>query len=218
MPRFRKRMTRRKFRPRRNRRRFKRRRGGLVRKVNIALARSKPERKFKDYSAVTTTVDIVGTIIDPMTSGIAAGTGDDQRIGNRLFMRNYDLRFSLNYNNDATLAQQVIRLIWFTYSSTQTPGISSVLEQDSIYSHYSKANASLFKIISDRFYHVGDQGTATLDIFQRKLIKVNVKFIYESVGDSIPLKNRLWYLIVGSDSSVNQPVITLVTRVNYYDN
>jgi len=221
MPHFRKTFRRRRFRPRRRRTRFRRRRTGgrMVRKVNIALARSKPERKFVDVPLYSFQGSTVGSVVDAMnTSTIDQGTDDDQRIGNRLFMRNYDVRFSIQRSDTAVAVTQVTRVIWFKWLENNVPSASSVLESPSMFSHYSKAGAGLFKILSDRFYTIGSQGNVVKNIYRRSIVQLKDKWIYTSNTDLLPNSKRVFILAIGEEATITlAPVIFISLRANYYD-
>jgi len=221
MPHFRKTFRRRRFRPRRRRTRFRRRRTGgrMVRKVNIALARSKPERKFVDVPLFSFQGSTVGSVVDSMnTTSIAQGTDSDERIGNRLFMRNYDIRFSIQRSATAVAVTQVTRVIWFKYFENAVPSAGDVLETPSMFSHYRKAGVGLFKILSDKFYTIGTQGNAVLNIYRRTIMPIKDKWVYTNAADLLPNNKRIWILLIGEEATVTlAPVLFISLRANYYD-
>lgn len=222
MPHFRKTFRRRRFRPRHRRRtRFRRRRTGnrMVRKVNIALARSKPERKFVDVPLYSIQGSLVGTTVDAMnTTSILQGVDTFERIGNRLFMRNYDVRFSIQRSATATAVTQVTRVIWFKYFENDTPSAGTILETPSMFSHYRKSGAGLWKILSDRFYTIGSQGNAVLNIYRRSIVQLKDKWIYTSGTDTLPNSKRVFIVIIGEEAvSTLAPVLFISLRANYYD-
>ena len=216
MPHFRKSFRRRRTRPRRNRRRFRRRASGMRRKVNIALARSKPERKAKDFPLTLNAVNNLGTVIDPTPLGIFVGTDSNERIGNRLYMRNYDVRYSISYNAGSAFSMQVVRVLWFKWKDTSFPSVNEVLQTASIFSHYNKGNAGIFSIMSDRNYTVGDQGNAVIDLFRRSVMKIRDVWTYSNTIDTIINKNRIFVILI-SNMTVDFPFYDILLRVNYYD-
>lgn len=220
MPKSRRTFRRRRFKPRRNRRRFKRRGNkSLLRKVNIALARSKPERKAVDEGITITSVPAAGVVREVVLLGIFQGVESNQRIGDRLYMRNFDLRWSIRYNALSDFPMQLVRVIYVMWSQEGSPTVTEILTDASIFSHYNKANAGTYKIMSDRTYNVGDRGNTSIEIMRRNILQVKRTWVYTNSLDVFPTDHRVFYILIGNEDVVlNQANFDLNVRANYYDN
>ncbi len=213
MPRFRKRFSRRRFRPRRNRRRP--RRNNLKRQVKIALARSKPEKKYIDSNS-SFVLDTVGIVFEPIAD-IAQGISVEERIGDRLFIRNLDIRWNLFYNIASVAPMYMSRFIWIIWMQNSAPAYLDIMESASMNTHYSKANTGHFKVLSDRIHICGDRGLSKFNPHFRTFLKIKKLWQYTQASDISPNNNRVFLLVI-TDNLLTPPVYSQRTRANYYDN
>jgi len=191
---------------------------GLLRKVNIALARSKPEKKFLDEGVITTSITSAGVVVEPFSGGIFQGIGSNDRIGNRLYVRNYDIRWSIRYNALSDFPMQIVRVLWVMWSNDGSPSVLDILTTASIFSHYTKTNVATWKLLSDRFYYVGRQGKDRVETMHRSIIPIKKTWVYSGNLDLTPVDHRVFYILLTNEETLlDQPNFDFNGRLNYYD-
>lgn len=182
-----------------------------VRKLAIKEAKMK-ETKFLDAAANGTTVTTTATVNGIFT--LPVGTGDSQRVGNRVWMKSFFLRLAVTPN--ATAGLNFLRFIVFKdrQCNGSAPAASDLLTSSTNYlSPLLMDNNMRFKILFDRIYTVDSDATgAQVDKVYRKL-KFPVEF---QDTTSAAISNGLFILMI-SDQATNGPTVSYQSRLKYTD-
>ncbi len=117
-----------------------------------------PERKFHDVDLLATPV---GSTISPtifQLALVAAGTGEQQRIGRKSVFRMLMLRFMMNFDNpSADVGSQGVRVMLVVDKQTNgvAAGISDIIDitgSQDFFAFNNLANKNRFRILMDRLY------------------------------------------------------------------
>ncbi len=201
------------FRKRRPRRRT-RRRPTMNRKLNIALARSKPEKKHWDvtFSGAVVTTPVV---VDLEGSGIFQGDDSDQRIGNQLYYRNCDIKARYIADGSSTV-NSTIRVVIVKFFSDALPTWLEVMNEASTLSHYKKGYAGKFKILKDYLCVLSAPGIEGSTKNRSHIVRIASKQQY-AISSDLHSKNQRYAAMFIADVATFGSGYNLHCRWNYYD-
>lgn len=199
-------------------------RGGLARRVARLEKRAKAqELKTHDISA-STTYSSTGTV--SYLSGIAQGDQSINREGLKINAIKLYGRARIIGNTTSSSAQ-IIRIIIFRDKDcngalptiTGSDGLLEVASPDSLFSHETR---NRFRIMFDRTWTVGSDGSDGLD---QKSVRINAALprkgltcYYSGTGSAIADAdaNGLFMLIIVADDGTNHPTVSSNLRLRYY--
>lgn len=198
---------------RRRRRRGRRSGYSLKRKVNLALARSKPEDKFLNdiKSQVVTTPTAEGVIPDISQDVTSSG-----RIGNKIFAKRAMYHFEIFWNTSSTQLFSTIRFIFVKWWDSTLPAYTDIMRSSSLVtSFYNVGNATRFKILYDRKHMVGKQGNANAVKYFNVSIKMNQLLVFD--GDAAVGASNVRYALLMIGNDTNGPTLSYSRRFVYTD-
>lgn len=158
-------------------------------------------------------------------SGIATGTGFNQRTGMVVKASSFSLKGTIECNASAASPTQVRIIIYINKSLNQgvLPGTSDILQSTGSsgiggpITPYQLNNVGDFTVLMDRKY--------TVDLVQRNQVNVNFRcklghhIRWETTGDLIAnTESGHIFMLVVSDQSTNQPSFQYYSRLRYVDN
>lgn len=92
---------------------------------------------------------------------ISAGTDSNQRVGLKIMLTKFQLRFTVNYASGSVLTQSDqfnrVRMIIFIvvdYDSNNQPGITDILQSNNVDSFYRKDPQVRFKVLYDKIWNL----------------------------------------------------------------
>lgn len=205
------------------RRNFRRRRPNPAKKVQeweltrlrkqVKRMMPKLERKVDDSPStplVVTTTASITNILSP-----AQGTGDDDRIGDRVNAKSLFIRLSITPN--ATAGMNFLRFIVLRdkQGNGAAPSAANVLSASTDYqSPINEDYGQRFKVLFDRTYTVdNDANGAQVDKIYRKL---NFRTVWPDEGSTWPNTNSLLVFMI-SDQATNGPTVQYYARVRFTD-
>lgn len=181
----------------------------------LRVARSVTKKIEYDHkiTAGSGAVSTTGTVF-PLHL-IPQGTGDSERIGDKITVRNILGRVSFIMNSSAT--NTLFRFIIFQDKQQvgdTSPGISDVLATSSTLSSLNTNAAGRFKVIKNWFFQMDSVKGATKTIQFYKKVNTNLRF--NGTLNSDIQKNGLYVLLL-SDQGTNTPTVYYNFKIGYAD-
>lgn len=175
----------------------------LARKVNFVQKQCKPETKILLSELTSQELSNSPFYVSVKVPFPAAGTGDNQRIGNSIKFLNGSLHVGfdrMNTNNDISIAYRVIIIETKTPSpfSDSAPGLSDILVsttnfRSSLISHFKTGITAQYKVLKDVVGSISGNN---------KIVKIKYNpYRYETVDASGNNRRIFFYLIANGDSS-----------------
>lgn len=177
---------------------------------------SAPMRYFEQKSNIfgagvaTTTTGSVVRLVD-----LAAGTGRDERQGNKVTYNSMDIKYKWVANTGGA-SSQLCRVLIFCdlqQSLASTPTIANVLETD-ILSGLALDRRDRFKVLYDKTLYTTLTGENSRYIEASP--KFNITSEWASAASTNIAKNGI-YMILLSDSAASGPSISYNIRMNFTD-
>lgn len=133
-------------------------------------SRARQEKKFVDVVVDAATIATTGSIYGSGTFvGIADGTGDNARIGRKVSVTDFNLRYVVELPTTATAANATVVVRVMIYLDKQankaTAAVTDLLEQPGtqlIFAYNKLENSKRFRILYDKFHTLnltGSNGT-----------------------------------------------------------
>jgi len=212
--------------------------GGAYRRS--AAARKKagctPEKKYLDTTVGSTGISVTGSLVGNGFTVVPLGTGDKERIGNKISVCNFDLKFTFSLDDQTDDTTETVRgnVRAILYVDKQTNGsnaaVTDILTTAAIYSFRNMDTVDRFKILMDRTYNLAPQnaiataaGDKHIDVGNFGWKKKSVTFknllpVYYggSTGAITEQKsNGIGMILISDLATINY---TLNARLKYYDN
>lgn len=169
-----------------------------------------PELKQNEITWSATSVSSSGTMEE--LSVVAAGTGNNQKVGDRI--NPTSLRFRGTMNIHASATSSLVRLIIFRWNSGLfTTTVGDILVAGTIKSFKSQDKRFESEILYDRVFKLNSVERPEL-FFQGKL-KLKKPIAYAG-GASAANRNSIGYLIL-SDEATNTPTVDISSRMWFRD-
>jgi hypothetical protein len=178
------------------------------------------EKKYYDYAEGFNVQD--SGIIRPLNA-IPQGDGVSERVGDSC--KNVSLNFNYTLaksSNEAASQCRVILVCWKDPNLTLTP--AQILEDLDVLSFKSWHNKNRSKILYDRLHLLNDAGGQSAGKETNMRVRVPfkgalAKFSHTRYGPaSTGIDTNQYALLAISDQSVNPVVMTINSRLYYYDN
>lgn len=199
----------------------------LAMAVAPAIAAINTEHKYYDETA-SATAHTPGTndFIQALTSPLAAGTGDSNRIGNSILAKDLSIRIAGQFTSTPTVVGVHCRmmLVAFKGDVNSIPITSTLLfEQPSnLYSPINKDNSDQLVIMKDKFFSLNaptiPAGSLSQSYFHMKIFKkLDWHIRYNDAGNATT--NHVFLVFrCSASSSANALGITYYSRLNFTDN
>lgn len=189
------------------------------------------EKKFLDnvFESGVLQFDTTGTVT--VLNGMAQGTSQSTRIGNKITMRSCYLRYRVT-NSAATTGALMFRVmvIYDTQTNATTPALSDILQTgpaDPTMRVMNLANRDRFKILyEDTFTPVGTvvsdtTGVTEFQEYRQKYLKLNLDTIYNNTsgGTVADIQTGGLFLVTMSNfpTGASEPTGVATVRIRYTD-
>lgn len=175
------------------------------------------EVKHFDAGASATSVDFSG--VQWALASIPQGNQDSQRVGDKLKLKDIDVRFELKLGTSPNKFR-VLVYQWHDMSGASSPLPISILENtgtvDSPLQPYIWSNKSQYTILRDKTYNLETSvSTMVTDrFFIKRGFRKQVNF---TVGSSTLQTNGIFLLAITDDGAVTYPTLAFHSRVRYTD-
>lgn len=179
----------------------------------------RPEIKFFDLPTIgPTAISSTGTVNAQPINNLAQGTTGSTRIGLSISLKS--LAYHIDYRLGATPVPCSIRTIfvWDKQPNGAAPAITDVLAgtPPTFVSFLNISNKDRFTVLRNDVISLSPQGDQTA--YLEKYVKINMQSQY-SDGSSIPQTGAVWLVAISDQATAaNQPTITVVARVRFFDN
>lgn len=193
------------------------------------------EKKYFDLNVSQFTVATAGTFFDSFFEGLAAGTGENQRIGSRITLSSIHAQMKLFADNQTTntvVATTTRILVWMDRQANGAAPVTKDLLREltaggnnpDIYSFRELDNASRFRILADKWVTInpntqnaalGSQNTTRWVKFHFKVPKTVINFS-STTGALTEIKSTNFGILLISDNALTKAQFR--TRVRYFDN
>ncbi len=206
------------------RKRFRKKGRGLSRQVfknkrKIRMITNLVERKFLKQRLVSADINTTSNLLQ--ITNLIHGTGDGQRIGDKVMAKSIMIRGFIS-NNHGTAVDGQIRLIVFM--NKRQNGITQILTGEilddlNIVSLRNWAHASQYIVLYDQTIAV-DTTQHSLIPFKIRLSKLNKKVIYEGTGagQADAMANQYYFAWYGTVAgTTDNPQLTADVRLTYDD-
>ena len=126
---------------------------------------SRREWKFHDVTTTDADIASTGEILEDSLLHIAAGTGESQRVGRKIWVKSLSMHAHLTLDEGTNLAHCVQYIRTIVYVDKQANGaaatVAEILESTAFQSHYNANNVpSRFRILCDKRHKVGSKTAA----------------------------------------------------------
>lgn len=149
-------------------------------------------------------------------SGIAQGSDEQQRNGNRILCK--DLYMDLNFSKHASATETFLRCIIYVDKENRgaTPSTTDVLESASYASMKNVDNTRRFTTLYDKVFKLTTQFPIT---HLKKFFKLPFHMDFSGTGAPVAnaKENHVFMLLISSEAT-NTPVILYSSKLSYYDN
>jgi len=188
--------------------------GYQLNRVERRVKKLMPRLEWKsiDTTQVPTTITTTAAVTN--VAAIAQGTGESQRVGDKVTLRSWVWRMAVTPN--ATAGTNFLRMILIRdkQGNGSAPAIADILQSATNFnSPLNNDSGQRLKVLFDRTYTVDTDATgAQTDKMYRKF-KILAEY---SAAGTIPITNSL-YLVQISDQAVNGPSVEWYSRVRFTD-
>ncbi len=211
----------------------------LARKVRSLEIETKPERKFIDDDVPLQSVDLsTSTIATQVLNVIPQGTGEAQRIGDKVDLSSIQLDYWLTSRSSASLstpANNLIRFIvaWFPGVGQGTAtdiDIRNVLEANNVQSFYKRNGQVNYKVLHDKTYEqefaaIANASPPTVvaplagsSHHHRVLLPLKKHATYSDAAGMVIKGTLVWYCFATPDQAgVDLCSVTVKFRLTYED-
>ncbi len=211
----------------------------LARKVRSLEIETKPERKFIDDDVPLQNIDLsTATIATQVLNVIPQGTGEAQRIGDKVDLSSIQLDYWITAKSSLTLtafSNNLIRFIvaWFPGVGQGTAtdiDIRNVLEANNVQSFYKRNGQVNYKVLHDKTYEQEYAGIADATPLtavaplansshhHRVLILLKKHATYSDAAGTVIKGTLVWYCFATPDTAgVQSAQITVKSRLTYED-
>lgn len=199
----------------------------LANAVAPAIAAINTEHKYYDETAAVTAYN-PGTndVIQALTSPIAEGTGDSERIGNSILLKDLQVRLAGQFTSTSTVVGVHCRmmLVAFKGDVNAIPITANLLFESptNLYSPINKDNSDQLVVMKDKFFTLNAQsipGAAlSQSFFTMKLFKkIDWHARFNDAGNATT--NHIFLVLrCSSPTTANALGVTYYSRLNYTDN
>lgn len=185
-----------------------------AKKQVVRIVRSQQETKFRDAS-IATSVSYNGVIL-PL-SDIPVGTGDTERIGDKIKPVSIQLRGNVVASDNTNMFRMVV-FRWKPSFNADTPIPSEILQvvgsTSATNSPYNHDRRSQFTVVKDVVMNLDLIG------FPQKLIKFSKKLtgsIKYNSGSTTDAMNGLYVLFISDSAAIPHPGFDTYFRISYKD-
>lgn len=207
------------------------RNAGFVRKSGVYGLRGPTgiEKKYLDLNVINPSIPTTGVII-PSLNLVDVGTGSNQRIGNKVSVKNINIRFWFTTDGNATGYQPTYNLRYIVYLDKQCNGqaalVNEILSTNGTASFRNMDTVDRFVILADKYVNCMTQayGSTTAGVtfstdgcqFRKFAWKGNVGINWSGAGDTINLirSNNFGIALIGNPVGAN---CTIAARIKYTD-
>ncbi len=213
----------------------------LARKVRSLEIETKPERKFIDDDVPAQNIDLTtATIATQILNVIPQGTGESQRIGDKVELISIQLDYWISARPSVTSAvgltsNTLARFIvaWFPGVGQGTAtdiDIRNVLEANNAQSFYKRNGQVNYKVLHDKTYEleygaIANAAPPTLvaplsgsSHHHRVLLPLKKHATYSDAAGTVIKGTLVWYCLATPDTAgQNAGTITVKSRLTYED-
>lgn len=192
--------------------------------VKRVLDNSREDKYFdlnNTFAGGTAASDNTGSIV--LLSGISAGTGFANRIGEQVNAKSLKVRMTAEpayAGGGTTPVLTKLRCIIFMDTQIRTstlPTVADVLEAvayNSAINHVA-VNARRFRILSDRIIHMVINNDSALNIFVKQWkLKSKINYTNTSTGTQ---RNNIYVLYLSDQATATAPAVNLYSRLTFED-
>jgi len=178
------------------------------------------EYKFHDVQLTGVGLTETGTIVQ--LTNIAQGDTDQTRDGSQVKLTRLDIKYFLGSHVDQPLTQVRVMLIHDKQTNQAIYSLADLLvdssTSDNIVSPLNLDNKYRFRILYNKIHSLTNSGSN--HAINRKIHKeLNMRIRYDASTAAIAdITSSSLSLVLISNQPVNQPAITLFSRIRYIDN
>lgn len=190
-----------------------------VRQVKNLVSRQQ-EHKVFDNTVGSTGISSGGSLYGPLTAPIQ-GTGDSQRVGDRITLKKMTFREAMVYG-DGTNHLRLIIFQWYQNSAVAAPLLTDILQTtgNPICSSINDTNmdGKKFKVLHDKVYNLTQNGANGASFSQIKLYgrRIARKAIQFNPGATSGF-NHIYMYAISDSAAVPNPSVTHFSRCEYID-
>lgn len=157
---------------------------------------------------------------NPTTSGVvigcvapSPGTGADERTGNSIRLKSWNIRGTV-VNNSAATTPTILRMIMFhdLQSVGSTPSVTDILDTADVNAMRKLSTTDRFDILMDKTYHLDNVSNPSMVLKLFKNMHRHWKFDGSSAIDNYP------FILMISNQPTYAPTVNYIQRVRYIDN
>ncbi len=183
--------------------------------------RNRTELKLQDVDVVgsagsPSTVNDTGAVVTCISIG--EGTGSDQRIGNKVFLKSIQLNMDgyIQGSNDS-----VLRVIVFKDKQNPTgttPAYTDVMKNANVYSLKKGDPISLSRFTIIRDFTFSFRAQSEEEFHTKIFVKCNGSTLVFPDGSSTPASGNYYLAVLGNQSvTTSRPQLRVVARTRFYD-
>lgn len=200
----------------------------IAKAVLPAISAINTEVKYYDQTAsVNAYTPGTNDVIIDLTSGIAQGTGDSNRIGNSILAKNIQLKMAMNF--PATVGSPNVMgihcrfmVICWKDNADATPPSASVLFEapTNIYSPVNKDYSDQFVVLKDKFFTLESQtGIEAISGFTHMKYYKDLNWHMRFLENGNPTQGHVYLVLRSSATGIgNAMQCTYYSRLNFTDN
>lgn len=182
------------------------------------------EKKFRDVNQVIS-ADDTGSFT--LLNGMAQGTSQSTRIGNKISMTSILLRLAA-FNGEAGASAPIIRylIVYDKQTNAATPAITDVLTAATVLAPMNLANRDRFVVLAEDTFRPDNTFNDTAAIaeyaeFRQRYIKIRLDTVFNNTsGGTVADIQSGGLFIIALSTMVNgtaEPVVTIYSRIRYTD-
>lgn len=194
------------------------------RQVNSMIKRSS-ETKYHDLNfagVVGVNVSNVG-VTRSFTQNILEGTGNIERIGQKIEISSLQLRGTITRADSFNLVRFIV-FQWMQDDNAYPPAITDILDPVpvtssdllGIYAPYNYNNSSNFRVLKDRLFTLNNQDR-DVTYFKMKFKKFSRRKLTYDNATSDPTRGSLYMLAISDSDAITHPRLSIWSRLYFKD-
>lgn len=181
------------------------------------------EKKYQQYQTTAAAIDPSTGLVQCVSNNIAQGTGENQRIGDKITPKKLRLMYALEGADDYNLVR-VLVVQWRQTTASGAPTLSEVLtDNNSVYAplgFYDEDHIpSQCKVLYDKLHMLNGSTSSPIQakVVRKTISKFKGKKIDFEAGSTNVGNNHIYVLMISDSTAIAHPSVTLNARFEYTD-
>lgn len=158
-----------------------------------------------------------GTVV--CVNQMVTGTGVQQFVGNQVTIKSAAMRFEVDLGATPAPTSGRVMLIWDKQPNGAVAGFTTIFSSASYLAFANVNTRERFVVLRNQQFSLSPNGNQTLFFEEYVPINMTTTFVSGQAAPAVPQTGALLFVYIADQATVaNQPVITGLIRVRYYDN